>query len=557
MYSSIPQYKKRNKIGQTPDSMTQKTSHEEEEHEVDRLSIPYSSENDDTSDEEDVSLGSSKVPLRVREKTDDSFGSASMINGLSTLLNDRGITDNKTSALLQDSQHFAADPDEINEDSLSMLPYSYDQGSMLRYSDRSDYIKPLPESVLKGLLKEEKIISQGIDNLVSAHSQRSQAGGSTKQLRKDLIQYLKSLGMLYQALAEIYDKETQRNLSVLSTFNKWNHNKRELSEKVKEIKSEENEEGRKLGLLQNEMTALNGDIQALETRLRQMKDKRKTLKSEIMQTQSVIESRSSSYLEEINDIEVAEREKIKELTEGKSMNPINNSSQNFNFSSLLNRFSSTNESQANSVINPSTVVETIARQAESFKDRTTSYKSQETIFQETGLVWENISELLDQLETDIQNVLSESPQNLNQSTMAKTKIINLLNQAHDSLASLHKSLRVQNNPILDQLFATEIDTIRKSLEVLGAPPKRKSIDRQLAEEAAPQSLKQSPHSSNYIINKKSIMPHLKKSDSNVGITSETLVADKQSVSVSSSQGISPSSPSIDNKGFFKGSFKGK
>lgn len=361
--------------------------------------------------------------------------------------------------------------------------------------DRYEEIKPLPESVIKGLLNEEKIISKGIDGLIKIHSQVSKTGKSTKTLRHDLTQYFKSLGMLYQSLAELYDKETQRNSNILSTFNKWDHDKEQINDKLKEIRSDEREEGHKLVQLNNELISINNEIIEQEKRLKQLKENRKALKSEIIRTESVIESRSSPYIEELRNIESEEKRKIQELTDEKTIYSSNNNSQNFNISSLLSKFNNLN---VNEKVNPNLVIETIARQVESFKDRTNTYRSQELVFQETSLIWENISDLLDQLEFDMQSTLTS---NSNNESLIKIKIINILNQSYESLLSLQKSLNIENNPILQQLFNTEIGTIKQSLQILNPDFKTPSPSNSI--------------NTNFTINKNSIIP--KQTSTNVSM----------------------------------------
>lgn len=365
---------------------------------------------------------------------------------------------------------------------------------------------------LSFLMSQEKSISSHLQKNIKSHSEISKKGLSSKYVRHQSENYLKSLASIYQSIVELYEKELKRKSIILSSFERWEQDKNRITNKVKEIRSDKNQEGHRLKQLIEESSIVDDEIDQLEKRLKQLKEKKNVLKNEITQSQSIIESRSSSYLESLRKIENVEREAIMRLSQECSIEsglsnsslgfPIganNKKTQTFGLKSFLMKFSS-DSSHSYDEIDAGPVIEMLQRQVASFKDCIESFNSKKINFEEASIIWENVTSVLNSLEVKISTILQNQSKNNESIDQSKGKIIEHLTQTQDLLIERLDSIKNMNESLKD-LILTEISVLDMGINMID-PGARKPLPQ--TTELDTKSKSGSPHAINPTIAKFSI-----------------------------------------------------
>ncbi|CAH6718615.1 hypothetical protein CLIB1444_01S10704 [[Candida] jaroonii] len=129
--------------------------------------------------------------------------------------------------------------------------------------------------------------------------------GSEKlhKIRHKIGNILDSISENQYSLHELYQTESNYNSQMLKKFKKWDDKRNKLIKKIQSIKSEDNEFGIKLSKLLDESSDLDHEINQLEVRLLSLKTKKKLLATEIKDTSSVLESRTSKYVKAFEELD--------------------------------------------------------------------------------------------------------------------------------------------------------------------------------------------------------------------------------------------------------------
>lgn len=323
------------------------------------------------------------------------------------------------------------------------------------------------EDPMQFLLVEEKSMNMRLNELIIKHAEASKRGVSTKNIRENITRCFKSLGLVYQAMSELYETQVQQREQLLKAFKGWESAKRVLNANIEEIKSVNSTEGQRLGQLQSESKELDDEIEDLERRLDQLKNKRKLLRTEIVRSQSVIESRTSSHLEALKEIQDAERDVVKRLFEDRTV--VLEQRPASMIGSFLTRITAQSLPQVSNY-DPDQIIDIIERQVDSLKDSKVEYASKEKLFEESLLIWTSTSERLSDLEHSLKVTLKSQRSDTQDST--KLKLQSLLSDGLEFLQSRANDFKNMND-VLRTLFQTEIYILRTGIQML-EPKKRAS-----------------------------------------------------------------------------------
>jgi hypothetical protein len=332
---------------------------------------------------------------------------------------------------------------------------------------------PLPrgnhvDDPIQYLLLEEKSTNMRLNELLLKHSQASKKGISTRTIRDRIARCFKSLGQIYQATAELYDAQMKQRVQILESFKHWEDARRMLNGNIEEIKSDNNIEGHRLRQLEEESNTIDEEIKELEKRLSQLKSKKKVLSTEIERSQSVIESRTSSHLEALKQIDDSERDVIKRLFDDRSLVAqvskmmVNEQRPASMLGSFLTRFSPQTYPQV-SDYDPDQIIDIIERQVESLKDTIRDYEEKDKVYEESLIIWESTSEILSDLEHNLKITLNSQTKDTPDST--KQKLKSLLAKALEILNTRMDSIKNMND-ILKTLFQTEIFILQTGIHML-------------------------------------------------------------------------------------------
>ncbi|EGV59967.1 hypothetical protein CANTEDRAFT_136475 [Yamadazyma tenuis ATCC 10573] len=140
-------------------------------------------------------------------------------------------------------------------------------------------------------------------NIVLHKSALEKGSDSLNRLRDTIADNLHSLSEIQYSLNELYQRESARNKELCNRFIKWDEKRRKLLAKIQYIKSDKNSFGIKLSGLLDESTSLDSEIMEYEAKLLSLKAKRKILQTEIEDTSSVLESRTSLFVKAFKELD--------------------------------------------------------------------------------------------------------------------------------------------------------------------------------------------------------------------------------------------------------------
>lgn len=329
---------------------------------------------------------------------------------------------------------------------------------------------------MKYLLVEEKSLNMRLNDLMMKHSRASKKGVSTRLIRDNISRCFRSLSMVYQAVTELYDAQKNQKTTILDSFKEWEAAKKTLNANIEDIQSTNNEEGLRLRHLEQQSRDIDNEVDKLEMRLQQLKAKKKVLSTEITRSQSVIESRTSSHLESLKQIETAEKSVVTKLFANggafvAQQMAINEQRPASMLGSFLTRFAPQSYPQVSNY-DPDQVIDIIERQLQLLTDGVDNYSTKEKVYEESLVIWENISEVLLNLEHDLKVALKSQTSDSTESTKMKlqsyiTKTLELLQSRMDSIKDM--------NDILKNLFQTEISILQTGLQMIDPKLKFKPI----------------------------------------------------------------------------------
>lgn len=162
-----------------------------------------------------------------------------------------------------------------------------DQDSPLEYlqSKNSTHYK----EIRKNIRNHRILLEQGSDKI--------------NKVRSMISQNFEHLSENFYSLNEIYSRDTTTTEALLRSFESWDKKRDKILNRIKVIKSMDNKHGHKLGQLLEQSADVDGEINDLEKRLESAKEKKRLLLLEIDKTSSVLESRTSKYVESFKRLE--------------------------------------------------------------------------------------------------------------------------------------------------------------------------------------------------------------------------------------------------------------
>ncbi|CDK24162.1 unnamed protein product [Kuraishia capsulata CBS 1993] len=173
----------------------------------------------------------------------------------------------------------------------------------------------LGEDPLHFLKTQEALLLNNLEELLLEHS-RLLARGSNKvsRVRLKMFAIIKDISETQQAMLEIYNRERSNRMKLLSTFERWEERKQRLLSKINGIRSPDSVEGAKYGHLLQQSNETKSEIASLEERLTALKQKHRVINKEMLETQSLMETRASSYVQSLENIESHEETAILQLS---------------------------------------------------------------------------------------------------------------------------------------------------------------------------------------------------------------------------------------------------
>ncbi|CCH43532.1 hypothetical protein BN7_3084 [Wickerhamomyces ciferrii] len=340
--------------------------------------------------------------------------------------------------------------------------------------DTSIKQRSLNNDPLSYLVSQEQNIETQLQKNVDSHYDISKKGLSSKKIRRNILNCLDTKRNVYDAIIEIYNVELNRKKLILKAFKGWEHNKLLLNHKIEEIRTSESGKGLRLNQLLDESRSVDNEMQQLENRLLQLKDKKKVLKNEITQSQSIIESRASSYIETLQDLQKEENDAIVAISKEKTIESgLSNMIENDDFTNqsifsmkyYLGKFAPKLPDAGKISIDSSQIIEVVARQSESFKDHIDDYSKKRENMNQGSIIWQDITNDLNLLEDNISNLLNQQSKTKGLSVETSSKALELLTKSVDHLTERRISLK-QMDHVLRKLVENEISILKQGIHMI-------------------------------------------------------------------------------------------
>ncbi|CAG85344.2 DEHA2B08844p [Debaryomyces hansenii CBS767] len=220
-------------------------------------------------------------------------------------------------------------------------------------------------SLIKSLSNTNKTLQDELYRNIKIQKKLLANGEDMSRVRSFISHNFKQISENFYSLNELYSQEVSYNESLHESFKKWDNRREKILNKISSIKSNRNKHGSKLEKLLGESDIIDNEISDLEKKLTALKSKKKLINAEIEDTSSVLESRTSKYVETFRNLE---KQGIEALNEFINVNNISSSEfENFIKYSPVNVTFSNNykTNSKNNVIDlqstestPSTVIDT-------------------------------------------------------------------------------------------------------------------------------------------------------------------------------------------------------
>lgn len=217
-----------------------------------------------------------------------------------------------------DDQEFFLNPSRI----LSHQDYSHNgfnsEFDELRVSSihfpKKEYLTASNENPIEFLLNRIQIIEKELNHNSKNHNVALKTGDkSLNKIRSMIGQNFDQLSETYYPLYELYERELAYTTEFLKGFTQWEYNRSRLLSKIKLVKSEDNKDGRKLMNLLQESDSIDNEILELQKRIDSLNSKKNVIVDEIQSTCSVLESKTSKYIEAFKKIENKGKDAILEF----------------------------------------------------------------------------------------------------------------------------------------------------------------------------------------------------------------------------------------------------
>ena len=158
--------------------------------------------------------------------------------------------------------------------------------------------------LIEHLSRKIAFLKNNIRKTVSLHGEYLSSGrGDVPLLRESARKYLLEVSQCFLSLNEIYEKQHSDVINSESTFKCWSMAREKLLNKINRTLSDKTKQGAKLASLVNESNKIDNEIEDLESRIARLKEKKAIISKEIDYTLSVIQSRTSVLVDQLQDIE--------------------------------------------------------------------------------------------------------------------------------------------------------------------------------------------------------------------------------------------------------------
>ncbi|CAH2355305.1 hypothetical protein CLIB1423_24S00672 [[Candida] railenensis] len=161
-------------------------------------------------------------------------------------------------------------------------------------------------SPIEYVLNRAKFLQNELQKNLSLQSKMLESGDSRlSKLRQMIAQNFDQIAENNEALTELYSKDLDNTRRSYEQFQKWEIRRDKLLSKIKSVKNPENNKyGKKLASLADESKDIDSQIVDLESKLQQLREKKVLVNQEIELTSSVLESRTSQFVESFKNLEI-------------------------------------------------------------------------------------------------------------------------------------------------------------------------------------------------------------------------------------------------------------
>lgn len=136
-----------------------------------------------------------------------------------------------------------------------------------------------------------------------SHKSELLAGNDVSALRLAIGRDMENLLQINYDLHDLYGREVTSTEQLVQRFERWDRRRSHILKRIKNIRSDKNRHGVKLGSLLQKQRSMDDEIQQLETRIGELRATRANVNEEIRRTTSVLESKSARYVAVFRDME--------------------------------------------------------------------------------------------------------------------------------------------------------------------------------------------------------------------------------------------------------------
>lgn len=170
------------------------------------------------------------------------------------------------------------------------------------------------ESPIEMVLNRGKFLDKELLN--NTHIQRQMLESGDQRLgkvRNMIAQMFEQVADNHKMLHELYWNDLRNVSTLFENFKEWDIKRERVLKKIVSIKSSKHKYGSKLMELAGEAHKVDEEIDTLEQRIKTLKEKRSLLNAEIENTSSVLESRTSAYVQTFKNLEKEGNEAIQTI----------------------------------------------------------------------------------------------------------------------------------------------------------------------------------------------------------------------------------------------------
>lgn len=183
--------------------------------------------------------------------------------------------------------------------------------NQFQFDKLEDYVNN--ESAINFLTNKNSVLIEELRKNIKNHGISLSKGDEYLNKYRSMIeQNFGQLSELNYSLQELYTNDLNYNQTLYNNFQSWDQRRLKVLSKLRHIKSDQNPHGAKLINLINDSNSIDDEISNLKLRIESLQNKKRILSSEIQKTSSILESKSSKYVEIFKNLEKLGLEAIKE-----------------------------------------------------------------------------------------------------------------------------------------------------------------------------------------------------------------------------------------------------